>query len=294
MKLAFLIQCHKSPAQINMLLEQLAHPDVDIYIHVDKKSNICDQITTNTHVHLLPDHLRIDVQWGTFSIVLSAINLLSYATQNGQYEYFWLISGQDFPIKSVHSILQFLQENKGNNFIDLCKTKYNGFQRGTRLDKRAELFFPVWMMNRKFHIRILRRLYLAITGGYSNTFYFFKRKNVDRIRPHFGSAWWCLYSDFVKYILDFIQRYPEDFLFFKNVLCSDESFFQTMLMNSHFAGSQRDYLHYIDWPIQASSPKNLLASDFNAIIQSGKFMTRKIDNNIELINLLKAYAQSQQ
>jgi hypothetical protein len=67
-----------------------------------------------------------------------------------------------------------------------------------------------------------------------------------------------------------------------------------MLMNSHFVGSQRDYLHYIDWPIQASSPKNLLASDFNAIIQSGKFMTRKIDNNIELINLLKAYAQSQQ
>ena len=38
MKVAFLMQCHKNPEQINLLLEALNHPMVDVFVHVDKKS----------------------------------------------------------------------------------------------------------------------------------------------------------------------------------------------------------------------------------------------------------------
>ena len=38
MKIAFLMQCHKNPEQINLLLNALKHPQVDIFVHVDAKN----------------------------------------------------------------------------------------------------------------------------------------------------------------------------------------------------------------------------------------------------------------
>ena len=40
MKQAILVQCHKKPEQVNLLLNALDDPDLDIYIHIDKKSNM--------------------------------------------------------------------------------------------------------------------------------------------------------------------------------------------------------------------------------------------------------------
>jgi hypothetical protein len=45
---AILIQCHKNPEQVNMLLDALQHPDVDIFVHVDKKSDIGSQLKTSS------------------------------------------------------------------------------------------------------------------------------------------------------------------------------------------------------------------------------------------------------
>lgn len=44
MKIAILIQCHKNPKQINLLLERLNHPDIDCYLHIDKKADFTDKI----------------------------------------------------------------------------------------------------------------------------------------------------------------------------------------------------------------------------------------------------------
>ena len=38
MKIAVLIQCHKNAKQINFLLNKLNHPDIDCYLHIDKKA----------------------------------------------------------------------------------------------------------------------------------------------------------------------------------------------------------------------------------------------------------------
>lgn len=106
MKLAFLIQCHKNPKQINKLIQVLSHPDVDLYVHIDKKSEIsAEQINLNTsNVKILNDEDRVDVRWGTFSQVKATLNLLKEAYEK-KYDYYWLISGQDFPLVSVEDII---------------------------------------------------------------------------------------------------------------------------------------------------------------------------------------------
>lgn len=40
MKQAVLIQCHKKPKQVNLLLNALNDPDLEFFIHVDKKKYI--------------------------------------------------------------------------------------------------------------------------------------------------------------------------------------------------------------------------------------------------------------
>ena len=63
-------------------------------------------------------------------------------------------------------------------------------------------------------------------------------------------------------------------------------FFQTLFMNSPYADTKKEYLHYIDWSERKSSPKNLSINDLPEMLKSGKFMARKIDGDFELIDTL--------
>lgn len=84
MKIAFLMQCHKNPEQINLLLKALKHPQVDVYVHVDAKSeNIREDIEKSDGVYLLPKKDCIDVQWAQFSQVQATLNLLNAAISRG-------------------------------------------------------------------------------------------------------------------------------------------------------------------------------------------------------------------
>lgn len=84
MKIAFLMQCHKNPEQINLLLKALKHPQVDVYVHVDSKSeSIREDIGEGDGIYLLPKKDSIDVQWGQFSQVQATLNLLNVAISRG-------------------------------------------------------------------------------------------------------------------------------------------------------------------------------------------------------------------
>lgn len=80
MKIAFLMQCHKNAKQINKLLKALEHPDVDVFIHLDRKSkNIRNEIEARRGVYLLPESVCVDVRWAQFSQVQATLNLLDSA-----------------------------------------------------------------------------------------------------------------------------------------------------------------------------------------------------------------------
>lgn len=111
MKIAILIQCHKNPKQINLLLERLNHPDIDCYLHIDKKADFTDKIIHRENVFVLPDEQRVSVEWAQISQVTATLNLLNTAVAGirGSYDYYWLISGQDWPLRSADKIVKFLK-----------------------------------------------------------------------------------------------------------------------------------------------------------------------------------------
>lgn len=274
MKVAFLMQCHKNPKQINLLLKALKHPQVDVFIHVDSKNeNIREDIEKNDGVYLLPKKDCVDVQWAQFSQVKATLNLLNAAISRGGYSHYFLISGQDFPIKSIGEIVKFLSERKDENFIDCALIK--------RFEKRNDIYFPRMVIGRRIWQKILKGILVYSTGGWNQTFSIIKRLKPANVQYYFGSQWWCLNDAMVKWIYNFLENYPEYIKLFKHSLCPDECFFQTLVMNSPFANTTKPYLHYIKWEKGKSSPKTLTTIDYEKLKKTEKLIARRFDINVD-------------
>ena len=124
-----------------------------------------------------------------------------------------------------------------------------------------------------------------ITGGYGHTFKLFLHRNPTGLKNYFGGTWWCLSHDVVKYMLDYIDHNPEYVKFFRKCICPDESFFHTLFMNSKYAYTRNDYLHYVDWSEHKNSPKDLTGEDFEKLSKCGYFFARKIIDD-DLLNMI--------
>lgn len=274
MKVAFLMLCHKNPKQINLLLKALKHPQIDVFIHVDSKNeNIREDIEKSDGVYLLPKKDCVDVQWAQFSEVKATLNLLNVAISKGGYSHYFLISGQDFPLKSIGKIVRFLNERKDENFIDCALIK--------RFEKRNDIYFPRMVIRRRIWQKILKGILVYSTGGWNQTFSIIKRLKPANVQYYFGSQWWCLNDAMVKWIYNFLENYPEYIKLFKHSLCPDECFFQTLVMNSPFANTTKPYLHYIKWEKGKSSLKTLTTIDYEELKKAEKLIARKFDINVD-------------
>lgn len=58
----------------------------------------------------------------------------------GGYDYYWLMSGQDWPIKSTEQIVEFLSNSENKNYIYYLTSKNHGNKGPNNLDKRNQIF----------------------------------------------------------------------------------------------------------------------------------------------------------
>lgn len=277
MKLAILLMCHKLPEQIKMFVETMKNDNITIFIHIDKKSNINQMDIENNNVYILPDKYRKDVRWAQISQIDAILTLLEFARKKDNFDYYWLCSGQDYPIRSPEYILKTLERNPKVNYLNLFTSFNNGLGKNNKYDKRNQITFHKWMLSRNLGLRILKRAVIELTGGYNKTFQIFQRKNTVGMNFYFGSEWWCLNSKTIEWILNFLKKNRDYYQFFSACSTPDESFFHTLVMNSPYMKNIQDYLHYVDWSEDKSSPKTLTMEDFPKIEKSGKLMARKFD-----------------
>lgn len=281
MKLAVLIQCHKAPEQVNMLLEALNHPQIDCYVHVDKKSDIEPKLLQRDNVYFVPDKEKIDVQWAQISQVDATLSLLKMAYEKADYDYYWVCSGQDFPLKSNEEIILFFESHEACDFVELFKSKNNEYGKENNYDKRNAIYFPMWMLGNKLSKRIVKKMWVSLSGGYGHTFRVFRRKDICNMKFYFGSSWVCLSKRTWAWCKAYLAEQPDYYRYFSNCNCPDESFFQTLVMNSPYASKREDYLHYVDWSEGKSSPRVLTCEDEQALTETPKLMARKFDFTVD-------------
>jgi len=279
MHLNYLILCHKNLAQVDNLIDTIQHPNARIFVHIDQK--VCtneikqQKFITSKNVTVLKK--RLVVSWGGFSMVESTLLLLTAALQQHTSGYMILLSGEDYPLKPSAEIYSYLNKNYGTQYLEfksIPDTSWN-------LNGGEDRFRYYWFVDEI---------------GYHDSHILYKlqyQNNLQRqIIPNFdffgGSQWWCITTECVYYIVEFLKKNPDYLKFFKYSHIPDELFFHCIIMNS-FMSEQvvNNNLRYIDWNTSSGHPKILTLDDLNSMKQSNKFWARKIQLPTSE-NLLKA------
>lgn len=74
---------------------------------------------------------KYKVTWGTFSLLKAELFLMEKAIADPEITYLHMISGQDYPIKSMAEILQFFDRHEGKEFILSERLPYEKWEHGT-------------------------------------------------------------------------------------------------------------------------------------------------------------------
>jgi hypothetical protein len=269
MKLAHLILPYDRPQQLLRLVKRLSHPDADVYIHLDKKSDI----TLFDAVKVLPNTFfiknRAKVMWGDFGAVQAELNGLEEILATGiDYSHINFLSGQDYPLRSAGHIQEFLFSNTGKTFMwyGLIPDDWPHGQVRMQNYDLGSFGFPG-----RFHVAGLMNKVLP------------KRKLPENLKPYGRSQWLTITPAAAEYVIKYIKDHPAVKRFFKMTWASDEVFFQTILCNSPLKDTiVNDNLRYIRL-LPDFRPAVYTIADAAVLTSSGKFYARKFDMNIDSV-----------
>lgn len=280
MKHAFMILVHKDFKQVNTLISNLGFGD--IYIHVDKKNDkLYNQLTnyySNTNnVFVLTE--RISVNWSGFSMIRATLLLIkSVIHSNNQYDYVHLLSGQDMILMTHKQLDQFLDSIGKNKILMDCNEIKNYRWRV----KRYSLFREN-PNNRKLMYRILDNILRYMQ------FLIPERKNLKGLTLYKGSQWFSIPYECMRYIYMVSNNYIKDF---KYSACSDEHFFQILIMNSKYKDDViGNNARYIVFKNKKASPEFISIDDFNKCINGNFIFARKFESSInkQITDLIQDY-----
>ncbi|MGL5549466.1 MAG: beta-1,6-N-acetylglucosaminyltransferase [Culicoidibacterales bacterium] len=278
MKIAYCIIAHKYTKVLETTIAILSKSD-DVYIHIDKKSNIIDfsNIKQADNIYILKE--RIDTRWGTFSQIETTLQLMKEASLK-QYDYIFIISGDCLPVKSNQEIHNFLEKNYPNEYVAVDKK--------SRYSERVKYIYPEDSMFFKKNKTIIEKM-IAQTRIKLGIM---KKNPLYNQLPEIykGTNWFTITGELNSYILDYVKANPTYLKAFKHSLCADEVFFQTVILNSKFknnvykgkAGEKTPFLslRYIDWESGPEYPKILNSDDFEKIRETDCLFARKFDDTL--------------
>ncbi|MEI0487095.1 beta-1,6-N-acetylglucosaminyltransferase [Brachyspira intermedia] len=263
-KICFLILAHKNQDQLMRLINHLKK-DFDIYVHIDKKSNL--NIKSFDNVKIYND---FKVYYADVTQVTTTLFLIEEAYKN-YYDRYIFISGNDIPLKNN----QYIKKLFYNNTFE-----YISYKRVLDSKDQEFLYSVDWRLN-GYHFlpKIVRKL---TNKKLLNII--LRRKKFD-MDIYYGSQWWNLTNNAVKYILNYVKENPFYIKRFKYTFGCDEFFFQSILLNSNLKNNCiNDNLRYIDWNrMIGSHPHTFLFDDYNLIKSNIKdnLFARKFDENID-------------
>lgn len=272
MKTAHLILAYKNPHQVGRMAGLLsAHPDFDCWLHIDKKIDIQPFASLRHIPRVKLIQNRVHVNWAGYSCLKAAINGLEEIIQSGKnYDFINLLSGQDYPIKSVDEIHDFLSRHPNRSFLaaetepspwwqhaTLRFTRYHltdlNFKGKTKLQQMINKITPERQFMQSFHLY----------GG-----------------PY--SSYWTLSMEAAAYVLRYLKNNKKLVDKCRYTWAPDEFLISTILMNSPLKEQVvNKSLRYIDWSEGGARPRTLNSADFDRLKSSSCLFARKFDSDTD-------------
>ncbi len=281
---AYLITAYDDFWTLDRLVEALADPRNDIFLHVDRRAGSFDAREflarhEGARLVLAP---RMRVYWGDFTQVASVLRLLRLAMRSGDYEYFHLLSGSDLPLKSQDRLHQFFADNRGKEFV-----AFNELGPGPGGEDWVKLAHPLNRLYRaenRYLRAVYRRVRRVVLGAQ-------RAAGVDRRRRvagevMYGSDWFSITRDLAATLL---ESEPALRRGFGQAFVPTEFYVQTTLWNSSLKENifdlddpYRSSMRYVDFARSSSgSPAVLTTEDFDSLMASDRMFARKFDSRVD-------------
>lgn len=284
--------------QLQKLIRALDDERNAIFIHIDKKSKSFNNQIKNILIHtpkysIVRIYNDIKVYWSHYSQIECEIFLIKKALQYGSFEYYHLLSGQDFPIKSQNYIHDFFDKNLGKEFIDYQENFYN--QNRDLIENRIKYFHLFRKYCRYWNNVHINRFFRMLDILFIIPQKLFKINRIEKNKLDicFGANWFSITENFAKYLASkeiYINRN------FKYTNCADEIFIQSILKKSPYFKNlykKTTYDFYGNMRLvdfKRGNPYTWVNSDLSEIIASKYLFIRKVDDRVDNVlieNLMK-------
>lgn len=271
--IAYLILVHRLPKQFKRLFKSIYNPNNYYLIHIDKKASkdlhkeVTNFINDFENTYILESE---SIVWWWYSMVNVELNWIKKLLELWlNWNFFINLSGQDYPVKSQNDINIFLKENRENNYI---KVSNQITERPDTMNRIENYFIDNW--------------------NYINEIKNEKRDFLEDTIPYIWWQWMILNRKCCEFICNSLETKKfEDY--YINTLIPDESYFQTLLMNSSFDWNiinddKRSIIWVNDWDIKLR-PKTFTKEDINFLSLENNLFARKFDDNedSEIIDFIK-------
>ena len=262
-KNCILILAHKNHNQIMRLINHLK-TDFDLYVHIDKRNKLNIKSFDNVNVYK-----EFKTYHGGVSLVIATLFLIEEAYKNN-YDRYIFISGQDVPLKTNKEIINFFDANKNKEYIS-----YESINNSEAMYKEMSFRLNSYNFGKLYRLIFHRNIRELLSN-----FPLIKRTTPENI--YYGSQWWNLTNNAIKYILDYTKQNPNFLKRFNYTWGSDEFYFQSILLNSEFKDNCiNDCLRYLIWGV--GTPINFQMKDYENIKNNinNNIFSRKFDENID-------------
>lgn len=225
MKHAVMIMGYGDGKIVQSTINILDDPEIDFFIHWDKKFKIPEFNSSYSHIYLTEK--RRKVYWGNTQTIVERM-MMEEVYNTHSYDYVHLISSNDMPLMTPDYFKRFFERKPyAIGFLDyIDKQIYN----------RAKYFYPIRYMNLKSGVKF----FLVI----KNLEYLNKILGINRLKnKHLekGCNWFSMHIKYVERVLNF-----KDFNMFKNTFTGDEFFVQTVLKDLKPKELSKNYDYYSD------------------------------------------------
>lgn len=239
-KLAVLLLVHKNTEQVKRLVNKMDDDNIDVYIHCDKRWNTGFEelkkfFQSKNNIYIIEDRVYTDLD--SFNLAEAPLKMIGYSKKIGmKYNYYALLSGQDYPLVSSKELLDNLDCLYPKPLIDCVPYEKNNFVHtkfaSYGLYRKCERTIYTKIRNRKIaHMVVFPVVVFWKTIG--DSIYNLKR-SFDRMNVglYGGSAWWILPDIAIDYIYDEYRNNPKLMKLLSKAFTPEENFYQIMTMQS--------------------------------------------------------------
>ena len=232
MKINYLILAHGNFSHIDRLIDSLNDTDSRFFVHIDRKT-AANYINPSANVEVLTGKSRVNVNWGSFGMIQATINLMKKAALARPSDYYILLSGSDYPIRSRDFLQKIL--SSGKEFINVLPAPLPH-----KPLSRFEHFYFDYNRRRPGFVGHLMMIL-------ENTLSALCIKRKIPFQLYAGSQWFAITGKCADHILCTIETDKIYTKLFRYSLIPDEAFFHTIIGNSEFATDTHRNLTYTDW-----------------------------------------------